>query len=689
MVAQAVPQGGLFICRPKPIEYSGTSELGFRLMSDLHIGARNVDYGLIKEELEEAKSLGDRILINGDVFDMILVQDKKRFRQDVLHPRIAGKSDTINAAVEWGAELLSPYADMIDMVGIGNHEECHDSETEILTSVGWVRLEELNDMYEVASYQIGKGCIEFAKPLKIHRYYYNGSMVSFKNAHTDILVTPKHRMLFRPHSFKPSAKRHKGMGGIAKTPSGKWRARRTVKGKVVQGRVRDSESEAMVDLCAMVEDCPAKDIFVGGWRLRDTSMVPYSFCIPCAGELLTTDLDILDDELRMVGWLVTDGHVTVGKDVGITQRQSKVHLVEEILQRLGWEYSEYVSHRDITHICGKKLKKKPEPSVNVNIKGTARFRLLELVPDKKRLPPWLFKCSKRQFDIFLESYVDGDGTRVTGGRPDTFMIYGRRHFLDDLQALCCCFGYRTSLVEQKNRPNAWVLYVTGFRTTRLNRNTNKGEVPYAGFVYCVTTHNDTVVVRRNGKVSITGNSVMKHHSIDVVKLLVYELRKAKSDKDHIVHYGGYGGFIDYRFHCGKRADRPNGGNHSQRFVIYYHHGVGGSAPITGGMIDFARAGWAIADVIWFGHKHRRLSTAIQTVGCPLTGDDPSIKEVRNVQTGAYFDTYAGQSQESFEEHGRLTNYGADMRMAPAGKGGARLLLQFNGQNNPYRVKVVQ
>ena len=309
--AETVPLGGMFVCRPEPLRFDTGEELGLKLMSDMHIGARNVDYALITEELEEAKKAGDRIYINGDVFDMILVQDRKRFRTDCPHPRISSRADLVTAAIEWGAEILAPYADLIDMIGTGNHEE----------------------------------------------------------------------------------------------------------------------------------------------------------------------------------------------------------------------------------------------------------------------------------------------------------------------------------------------------------------------------------------------SVVRYHSIDPIKCLIYELDKVKKNKEHVIHYGGYSGFIDLRLRSkaerkaeGKANPQPN---YSHRYQIYYHHGVGGNAPVTGGMIDFARTGWVDADVIWFGHRHRRLMTAIQSISCPLQGDELVIKDVRHIQTGAYFDTYKGQSQASFKKHGRITNYAADSRCPPLGKGGARIILSFQAMQEPMRVRVVQ
>jgi len=107
------------------IEYKAESnEITLCLMSDLHIGGLHVDYDLIESELKRAKSLGAKILINGDVFDAIMPGDRKRYRANNLHPRMfrAG-DDMIGESIRWAIEILEPYKDDIIMIGDGNHDD--------------------------------------------------------------------------------------------------------------------------------------------------------------------------------------------------------------------------------------------------------------------------------------------------------------------------------------------------------------------------------------------------------------------------------------------------------------------------------------------------------------------------------------------------------------------------------------
>lgn len=90
--------------------------------SDFHIGSSFVDYAKIKKDLDEAKQRNARINLVGDIFDCVVQGDTKRFDPHGLDPRIAKSPASINAAVDIAVELFKPYANLIDCIGIGNHE---------------------------------------------------------------------------------------------------------------------------------------------------------------------------------------------------------------------------------------------------------------------------------------------------------------------------------------------------------------------------------------------------------------------------------------------------------------------------------------------------------------------------------------------------------------------------------------
>lgn len=102
----------------------GTASEWIRLccMSDLHFGSSYCDKIKLKRYLEEAKERNARILIIGDVFDLLLPKDRKRFQVSVLEDYYKKRDDIINAVIDKCVELLEPYADLIDLISLGNHE---------------------------------------------------------------------------------------------------------------------------------------------------------------------------------------------------------------------------------------------------------------------------------------------------------------------------------------------------------------------------------------------------------------------------------------------------------------------------------------------------------------------------------------------------------------------------------------
>ncbi len=106
-----------------PVEdYRKCREFSYRLMSDLHIGSVHCDKELIRSELEDARKSHSRIFIAGDVFDMIFPKDSKRYVPSMYDEALRGKDAILNASLDLGCKILKPYADLIDVVGVGNHE---------------------------------------------------------------------------------------------------------------------------------------------------------------------------------------------------------------------------------------------------------------------------------------------------------------------------------------------------------------------------------------------------------------------------------------------------------------------------------------------------------------------------------------------------------------------------------------
>jgi len=181
----------------------------------------------------------------------------------------------------------------------------------------------------------------------------------------------------------------------------------------------------------------------------------------------------------------------------------------------------------------------------------------------------------------------------------------------------------------------------------------------------------------------TGNhevSIEQYHGLDPVQLLVHRLNGECGG--HIEH-GAIVGFLDYRLDV-------RGSKHTDRFVIFYHHGRGGNAPVMKGMQDFARLGWIDANVIWLGHRHNRITDVGNIrLRCPESGTDPIQEPYPCVMTGGYLVNYTGDTHEAIMRRGRRSSYAGDKLMAPQAPGGARVVVKVDRKSGLDWIDVQQ
>ncbi len=186
--------------------------------------------------------------------------------------------------------------------------------------------------------------------------------------------------------------------------------------------------------------------------------------------------------------------------------------------------------------------------------------------------------------------------------------------------------------------------------------------------------------------------VLKNSQIDLTTLLIDRLKAClpKSLKDsHVIHHGGYAGYIDYRF-VYKGSGRPSDATRGKRYLISYYHGGGGGAGQNKGMGDFHKRMWVRCDLMWLGHKHCATINKGATMECPTVGFDPIIRERRNVMTSAYGITYSGQTQKSISKNGRRSCWASDDKgFAPEGLGGARVEVKMHPRILIPEVRVIQ
>lgn len=437
--------------------------------------------------------------------------------------------------------------DEIDVICTpGNHGRCHDSETELLTSGGWKRYTELSIGDVVATYNMETEAAEWQPLQDLYVDIYDGPMVSVKHESADWMVTPRHRMVLRDyHSDKASF-------------------------------------VEMKDLSEKTIGCKFFPKFARG---------------------SSVDLPgVTDDELRLIGWVITDGSYKrndrgVVSDVVIHQSKPKnLPTIRGLLKSLGCEFREGSRHRNAPVICGKQVKSTlPEKSFRISSRSTGR--LLELLPNKKRLSNWMWNLSERQVCILLEAVKLGDGANGNGKH---YEIHGKKDFLGQLQALLIVNGI-SSRVRKNCRGDA-VLSVRSTRRGYIN-NWNKSVTTdsYKGAIWCGTVANGTLITRRNGIPLISGNTTQKIRVATRVdnsyEWIIYQSLAREFRGDKRVNFKIAEGYHVYhkiqgwncRFHHGD--------------AIKYGGGVGGiTIPVNKAIASWNKS--RVADYDFFGHWHQ-------------------------------------------------------------------------------------
>lgn len=421
------------------------------IISDLHFPYQHNDATKLALRYGMEKQV-NCVLINGDLFDFAgISRHERNWKQRTVFEEF----EAVRAFLKM---LRRNFPKAKIVFKEGNH--CFDTETEILTKDGWKKHDQISYSDKFATYKADTGEVEYHNPEKIHHLDYSGKMLKVQTRSIDMLVTEGHRLFLKY--------------GSKNAEYGNFNV------------VKASE--------------------------LNTSSPRVSFM--SAGYVNNPEYtSVTDDEIRICAWLHTDGsiyHKEGSKPKYLLyQRQSKVGLITDILNRLGYEYSLKTRDRLVSEICGKELVKKNDKSCTIIIKrgrdkSNNNHRLDELINEKYVLPTWIHKLSQRQFDIFLGSLIDGDGSRHIRS-TNSSVLYGVKDFLDKVHSHLVVRGYRSSITEY--RKNTFRLNILHSRDyVDIDKfNKNNEWVDYNGKVFCVTVPNGLVIVRRNGKVHVSGN----------------------------------------------------------------------------------------------------------------------------------------------------------------------------------------
>lgn len=355
---------------------------------------------------------------------------------------------------------------IVTSIPFSNHYEytpCYDEQTEVLTKRGWLSFGNVrsDDLLATANRQTLE--FEWQTPSEIIWRPYSGPMFHFAGRNSfDLLVTPDHKM-------------------------------------VVDRRVGNRRTGRKTQQFDLVSASEISERFVHrGWRMvaglnRATrGRRPRYISIPQVRHRImpwSVRIERIEvaDFMRLAGWYLSEGHCRDDTDPGrrgciaIAQSPTKNPTfrqeIVDLLIRIGLTVNS--RRMNVT-------------AWNVSVAEFLRSQF-GAGSYRKRIPRWVKDLHPDLLCILRDTMMKGDGSA-----DGMAYVSVSRQLRDDFQEVCLLTGWRACVrgsVVRIGQTNKYPELRTAPRQVR-----------YTGMIGCATVPNHTLVVRRNGKAIVSGNS---------------------------------------------------------------------------------------------------------------------------------------------------------------------------------------
>jgi thymidylate synthase (FAD) len=370
---------------------------------------------------------------------------------------------------ERGSELV------VELAG----RTCFDAETEVLTDQGWKRFSDLDRTEHVLTLNPETHFVEFQKPLAYQAYKYNGLLKCIEGRDISFAVTPDHRQF----------------GRFAHTSGDRF---------VATDEVARHEFRIFAAGSGWIGRYPeaiAMDGVESEQRIAN-QFGSYGTVAIAARPRVFTQVEQLRALALLLTYYVTEGSLTNqrGSGQGITIYGDHEDAVRDLCRQLDYPVSTYTDPRNGV--------------VRMAVGGGATLRQYcerecGRGSQNKRFPTWVLNLPAEDLGLLWDTLVRTDGHHYPrSGREvlDTTspVLAGQA------QEILCKLGSSSSMYlhgEGVNHP----VYRASRKQSHgivLNKHAWIEDRQYDGMVYCVTTPNGIIYVRRNGKPHFSGNCYM-------------------------------------------------------------------------------------------------------------------------------------------------------------------------------------
>lgn len=369
---------------------------------------------------------------------------------------------------------------------------CFSDDTEILTDDGFKLISRLNKTERVAAFK--DGVIKWESPNAYISNYYYGEMVRIKTRSVDQLITPNHKCIVQKRNRR------------AEWEDG-WRP------------ILASKINSQYRIPTSCEKWVPE---------KKSCKIPRPFSFTNHAKSSYQDVSILDEQdfpfsnimtaetwWEFMGWYLSEGAST-GSDTNEQKKHTsrfKVSIYQSLNSSVRWKLKNCLERTGFVfnennygfHIHSKELWSILHPLGNAYSKYIERY---------------LLEADKELLEKLYIALIDGDGCYYE--KHETYYSVSKR-LVDGFCELCLRLNKSCSISERFNpagsivMPHGIPLQSDSLTYEVLTRSRIKQElrngagVPritregYEGTVYCVSTDSGAVVIRRNGKISISGN----------------------------------------------------------------------------------------------------------------------------------------------------------------------------------------
>lgn len=422
-----------------------------------------------------------------------------------VNPQVVGTADKVLPLRQEFTQIEEEMLTALMISKAFTHSEgpCVSSDTETLTRSGFKYYEDIKDGEEIATYNPETGKLEYHVPTGRVKFDIDGEMVHFENQWMDHKVSTNHRCW------------------VQNKDGGLWHIRRADEVAVGQrlANILDWDGE-YVDSVTIESK---------GMHAREDA----AYKIP------------INDYVRFLGYYLAEGYLGSWKlNHRYTKRKARnVPDVEDkcvysvvLSQAVNEDFSLSekagrldTAVRSLPFSCGVHKRigapgHKNSLSWTITKRALAQHLLKECGYKSlgKHIPTWVKNLPKEQLRILWDALLDGDGsTYASEGKTKQYEYYTvSKQLADDVQEICMKLGWFAKVVKRPNTGKKCqgsckykVVIVptdikerSGYSRNPTIKEQDLKRVPYKGYIYCFEVPNHLFVVRRNGKVVITGNT---------------------------------------------------------------------------------------------------------------------------------------------------------------------------------------